>query len=321
MDSKTKSELTIVIPVYNEQDSLPNLIAEVLPFCTTHHFRVIFVNDGSKDNSKEILKKISGESCVEVIHHKVNRGYGGALKSGLMAVKTEYALTFDGDGQHSVDDIIPTLNFAKTNNADMVVGDRSSSTKGHHFRNIGKLILRSVAKFLMDLPIKDLNSGFKLYRTEAVLNYLPFCPNTMAFSDIITLLFINNRNLVMEYPITIHPRTTGKSTINISTAFETLGTILNVAVMFNPYKLFMPPAFFCLILGLAWGIPIAIQGRGVSVGSLLLITLSAFLFTIGLVASQLSAIRMQMLGEHQMKRTLSVSSQHFKEADSEERQH
>lgn len=320
MNPREQAELTIVIPIYNEEENLPNLLSEIVPICSTHNFRAIFINDGSKDNSKEFLTNAMNDPYIDVIHHKVNKGYGAALKSGLRAAKTEYVITFDGDGQHSVDDIVPTLNFAKANDADMVVGNRGSSVHGQHFREFGKLILRGVAKMLMDLQIKDLNSGFKLYKTEMVQNYLPFCPNTMAFSDIITLIFINNRNLVLERPITIRPRTTGKSTINISTAFETLGTILNVAVMFNPYKLFMPPAFLCLILGLAWGIPIAIQGRGVSVGSLLLITLAAFLFTIGLVASQLSAIRMQMLEEYQIKRRRLTSPQHFNDICDEEKQ-
>lgn len=209
----------------------------------------------------------------------------------------------DGDGQHSVYDVAPTLEFAEKSGADLVIGNREQSTQKTNFRSIGKLLIRFLAKQLMELPITDLNSGFKLYRTDLLLEYLPLCPNTMAFSDIITLLFTNSRQLVLEVPITVHPRRTGKSTINIGTAFETIATILNISIYFNPYKLFLPPAFFCLLFGLVWGIPIVLEGKGVSVGSLLLIFSSAFLFSIALIASQLSSIRMQILEMFHVRRS------------------
>lgn len=317
MSPENIPELTFVIPVYNEEANLDFLLAELIPFCETNNFKVIFVNDGSKDRSKELLDGISHHSFVRVINHKLNRGYGGALKTGLKEVNTKYALTFDGDGQHSTEDVIPILNYAKTQDADMVVGDRNAYSKNQRFRAIGKAIIKAIAKALVALPINDLNSGFKLYRTEALHRFLPFCPDTMAFSDIITLIFINKHQLVLERPITIRPRTAGKSTINVGTAFDTLGSILNVAVMFNPYKLFIPPAILCLILGLAWGIPIALKGRGVSVGSLLLIVLAAFLFTIGLIASQLSAIRMQMFEDVNLNN--SVRYYEFTEDDKDDK--
>lgn len=301
MDGTCK--LTIVVPVYNEGESIGEFLKELIPFCDKNNFYLIVVNDGSKDNSLSIIDQYSNREFIRVISHKLNRGYGAALKTGLLAVRTEYALTMDGDGQHSIYDVIPTLEFAEKSGADLVIGNREESTHKMYFRSVGKVIIRFLAKQLMELPVTDLNSGFKLYRSDLLFYYLPICPNTMAFSDIITLLFTNTRQLVLEVPITVHPRRTGKSTINIGTAFDTIATILNISIYFNPYKLFLPPALFCLLFGLIWGIPIFLDGKGVSVGSLLLIFSSAFLFLIALISSQLSAIRMQMLEMFQARRS------------------
>jgi hypothetical protein len=125
--------------------------------------------------------------------------------------------------------------------------------------------------------------------------YLPLCPNGMSFSDILTLLFINQRNKVIELPIQIRSRQDGKSTISVLTAFETLMSILNISMMFNPLRIFLPLSLLSLLAGLAWGLPIIFAGRGVSVGSLLMLITAAIFFSIGLIAAQVAAVRQQLL--------------------------
>lgn len=147
----------------------------------------------------------------------------------------------------------------------------------------------------MPLPIHDLNSGFKLYRTELARRYITVCPDTMAFSDVITLVFLSEKNLVLEHPIRVSPRKHGQSTINTFTAFETVMQVLNITLMFNPLSVFLPISVLCILAGLGWGIPIVLLGRGVSVGAMLAIVTGLLFFVLGLLASQLSAIRMERL--------------------------
>ncbi len=147
----------------------------------------------------------------------------------------------------------------------------------------------------MPLPVKDLNSGFKLYRTELAQLYLSLAPDSMAFSDTITLCFIHKGHKVLEHPIQIHPRTRGKSTINVITAFDTILQILNISVLFFPLKVFLPVSLFFIAVGILWGLPFVIMGRGVSVGAMLSILAGLIFFAIGLIAHQLSALRMQLL--------------------------
>jgi len=289
-------DLTIVIPIYNEEQSLPHLLPELLQACREKKWQVIFVNDGSRDNSARILAEHETEPFVKILHHKVNKGYGGALKTGLSSVKTRYAVTIDGDGQHQISDIEAIFQFALKSDADLLIGSRTVMEHVNLYRELGKWMIRGFTRILVPLTIRDLNSGFKLYRTELVNQYLHLCPDSMAFSDVITLLFINQGHLVLEFPISVKKRIGGSSSIGTRTAFQTFIEILGLAMLVNPLRIFLPLSFFCIAAGLLWGIPIMLAGRGVSVGSMLAIVLGALFFFLGLIANQLSAIRLHLAG-------------------------
>ncbi len=286
--------LTVIVPVYNEAESLPALLEELLPYSRARGWRVLFVDDGSTDAGADILARLSDQADVQVLRHKVNRGYGGALKSGLAHVATPYAVTIDADGQHRVEDVQGMLDLALAHQADLVVGARPPGS-GNFYRNLGKGLIRAFAGLLLPLSVRDLNSGCKLYRADLAKKYLPLCPDTMAFSDVITLIFIQKRHLVLEQPISIRPRRAGRSTISARTAFQTVMEILHIAMLFNPLRIFLPLAALCVTFGIAWGLPILLRGRGVSVGSMLAIVTGLLFFAIGLIADQLSATRMALL--------------------------
>lgn len=294
----SQAELTIVIPAYNEAANLPQVLREVLDSARSNDWKVILVNDGSSDASAEAIAPFQGEPNLKVVTHSINKGYGAALKSGLARVQTPYAVSIDADGQHDVSDISRLLAAAKAENADLVIGCRQ--TRGSSFRGLGKAIIKAFARSLMPMPVEDLNSGFKLYRSCIGKLYLPLCPNGMSFSDILTLLFINQRNKVIEVPIEVRSRQTGRSTISTLTALETVMSILNISMMFNPLRIFLPLSIISLVAGLAWGLPILFAGRGVSVGFLLMVVTAAIFFSIGLIAAQVAAIRQQMLDEKRL---------------------
>lgn len=288
--------LTIIVPVYNEAQVLPIVAPDIVAYCTSQCWQVIFVDDGSQDASGDYLDALVEPSRVRIIHHKVNRGYGGAIKTGILNADTPYCVTFDADGQHNLQDVQMLFDYAIKNNADMVVGNRGMQGEFNAYRALGKRLIRMFTRLLMPLPIKDLNSGLKLYRTDLAKKYLKVCPNSMSFSDVITLVFINQHDLVLEHPIMVLPRKTGKSTISTYTAFETLLEILNIILMFNPLKVFLPISIFCISIGLIWGVIVLfLVGRGVSVGAMLAIVTGLIFFVLGLLANQISAMRMESL--------------------------
>lgn len=295
-DDSPKPDLTIVVPVYDEAESLPELLSTLVQTCRLNGWMLIFVNDGSRDGSDTILSTVENDPVVKILHHKVNRGYGGALKTGISAVITPYVITMDADGQHDISDILKLFDLAKKKNADMVIGSRTNTKNASLYRELGKWLIRRITSILVPLPIRDLNSGLKLYQTKLVQRYLSLCPDSMAFSDVITLLFLNQRHLVLECEISIRHRSTGSSSVSTHTAFQTVIEILSVVMLLNPLRIFLPLSILCVAAGLLWGIPIILLGRGVSVGSMLAIVLGAFFFFLGLIANQLSAIRLHLAG-------------------------
>ena len=290
-----ESKLTIVIPAYNEEVSLASELPKIIEFCNQHNWQLIIVNDGSNDKTRHVLAQYENEPCLTVLHHKVNRGYGGALKTGILAVKTEYLVTMDADGQHSLNDVHILFSELQNHNADMIVGTRANQRAANWYRGLGKAIISTVANILVPNHVSDLNSGMKLYRSELVKQYIIVCPNSMAFSDFIALVFINLRHLVIEHPITVKKRLSGHSTINTRTAISTIVEIFNLLMLFNPIRLLFPISVILSLLGIGWSIPFFIGGKGLSVTALLLILNGIVIFLFGLIAEQLSLIRKERM--------------------------
>ena len=283
--------LTIVVPAYNEEDSLPLFLPELLDRCRERGWQAIVVDDGSTDRTSDVLANYEGRKELTVLRHKVNRGYGGALKTGILHAGTTHLVTMDADGQHALDDVERLLDALIQTDADMIVGSRAYGKAPSLYREIGKWLIRGITRLLVQTHVRDLNSGFKLYSTDLVKRHIHLCPDSMAFSDVITLIFVSQRYLVYEHPVAIGRRLGGRSTINTRTAFETVFEILNIIMLFNPMRIFLPASLFCILAGTLWGLPIVLMGRGISVASMLALVTGIMFFFFGLVAQQLSLIR------------------------------
>ena len=283
-------DLTIVIPAYNDAQALASFLPEVMQYCQANGCRLIVVNDGSKDNTAALLEQYSQNPLLTSCSHKVNRGYGGAIKTGIKAVQTPYVITMDADGQHRLEDVSAMYDTLRQQDADMIVGSRMKH-KEDLYRKLGKSLIRSIASLLMPMNIKDINSGMKMYRTSLAKQYMQLCPDSMAFSDTITLAFLHHRHLVLEQPISVLPRLSGTSTISTKTAVDTVLELFNIVMLFNPMRIFLPPALFFFLFSVVWGTPFVLRGEGVSVGTLLLFVTGVIFFFLGLLAEQLAAVR------------------------------
>ena len=288
--------LTLVVPVFNEEKALDVFLPELTAYCRQRDYSLVFVDDGSSDDSAALIETYCDSTQFRLLRHKVNRGYGGAIKTGIRACTTDFLVTLDADGQHRPEDVGRLFEFASKNSADMVVGKRQSGNSGV-YRAIGRKLIRWIAGLLVSLPISDLNSGMKLYRTELAKRYLVLCPDGMAFSDIITLVFVHRRDLVLETGIEVMPRSEGVSTINTSTALDTVFQILNIVALFNPGRIFFPLGVGFVVSGVAWGLPFIVRNEGVSVGTMLLLVFGLIFFLVGLIAEQVAQLRRGQIGE------------------------
>lgn len=290
MDENCPS-LTVCIPIYNEEACLESVLPPIITKCRELDWQLILVNDGSKDRSGAILKQKFNLPGVRILHHKVNRGYGGAIKTAIENAASDFVCTMDADGQHRIHDIDRLLEAQMATDADMVIGKRYQEMSIKSYRNLGKSLIRAVAKMLMTMPVQDLNSGMKLYNTRLAKRYIHLYPDGMSFSDVIALVFLSQKHLVIEEDIEVYPRASGISTINTLTALQTVREILNTVVLFNPQRIFLPTSIFITLIGTLWGLPMILQNKGVSTGALMGILSGLIIFVLGLIVEQLSIIR------------------------------
>jgi len=232
-----RSILTIVIPAYNEAESLPLFLPKVLEHCQASNYQLIIINDASTDATPDILNAHTHHSFFTCIHHPANKGYGGAIKTGIQAAQTPYVITIDADGQHNLEDVDKILRFIQQQQADIVIGARPRKAETSWFRAIGKYLLHNITRLLLPITIDDINSGMKLYRTELAQVYIHHCPDGMPFSDSMGIVFTMEGKKVAEFPITINPRLAGESTINLTTAIRTFNNSLKFTWKYRPFNL------------------------------------------------------------------------------------
>lgn len=281
-------QLTIIVPVYNEQESIGAVLAH-LKEMYGGEADIIVVNDGSTDKTEEIIHRISS---IRVISHKRNFGYGAALKTGILEASTELVCFFDGDGQHDAKDVRRLLDAL--GEADMVVASRGTKAFKNMVRAPGKLVLHIVANFIAGRKIPDLNSGLRLIRREIILRYLHLLPNGFSASTTSTMIMISRDYDVKYIPITPKERKGNSQVRQVRDGAATIMLIARIVLLFNPMKFFGLFGLIFLITGSVYGAYKLFQtGIGLSVGSLLILSVGIVSMLFGLICDQISHMRLE----------------------------
>ncbi len=127
-----KPRISIVIPAFNEEDAIREGLDKLIEAQLHEKYEVIYVNDGSTDRTKEIIK----EYPVKLYNHNVNKGYGAALKTGIRKAEGEKVIILDSDGQHDPKYVDELLILLEEN--DMVIGERTEDSYQVSKRKGGK---------------------------------------------------------------------------------------------------------------------------------------------------------------------------------------
>jgi len=238
--------ISVVIPAFNEEASVGIQVKAVRRVLQTHRIEheILVVDDGSEDKTAE--KAIEAQS--RVLRHPINRGYGAAIKTGMLAAKYDTIVITDADGTYPADEI-PNL-VAKLDTADMVVGARTG-TEVHIpiMRRPAKSFLGWLAARIAGQPILDLNSGLRAFRRECVKQYFSILSNRFSFTTTVTLALLADDYLVVYHPINYYQRI-GRSKISPRHFMDFTILVLRMAMLFQPLKIFAPLAFSCGLLGM-----------------------------------------------------------------------
>ena len=155
--------IAVIMPAYNEEKYLPDLINEVKKYVED----IIVVDDGSYDNTFSIAK-----SCgVEVLRHEVNRGKGAACRTGLdfaLSKNYDYVILMDADGQHSPDDLPKFLKEIEKREYDLIIGKRNLNTNEMPFiRYMTNRLTSLVTSLLSHQKVEDSQSGYRAVKMSS----------------------------------------------------------------------------------------------------------------------------------------------------------
>lgn len=277
-----KSDITIVIPAYNEEKGIENVISQLKKIKAD--YQLLVVDDGSTDDTLEIVKKTG----VNVVHHKYNKGYGAALKTGLRNAQTSVVLYIDADGQHNTADIERIAEHM--DEYDMVVGARNKKSTVSLLRRPGKKILSITANYLSGHHIPDLNSGFRAIKKDKAMEFMHILPNTFSFTTTITLAFLKSGYDVKYVPIQTIDRVGTSKIKPFRDGFRFIMLIVRTITLFDPLKVFLPVSGVLFFSGMLYLLHDLFL-YNISDTSVLLITSSIIVFFFGILADQISSIR------------------------------
>lgn len=284
------SKATIIVPAFNEEEGIENTIENLK--ADIPNINIIVVDDGSKDRTGEILKKISE---IRVLTHSLNRGYGAALKTGMRKAETPIVAWYDADGQHRTKDLKAILIPVLTSQIDVAIGSRGRGSAFVAKRVPGKFLLKIISQLIARRRIPDLNCGLRAFRREIIAPYLPLLPNGFSASATTTLLMIKRGYHFRFIPIHAEPRI-GSSTVSMKDGFRTLGILYRILILFDSFLLFTLLAFLQIVPALAYSITKAYsEGLGIPVLGATVMTSGILTLGLGVLSQQINEFRQERL--------------------------
>jgi dolichol-phosphate mannosyltransferase len=202
------NQLSVVVPVRNEEDNVAHLIAEIdtaLKDIIEHE--IIYVNDGSTDNTFEKLITLQKQYAqLRVIHHAKSCGQSTAVRTGVKFAKYDWVATLDGDGQNDPADILKLI-AALDVGVELVGGNRRASRRDTRIKRISSVIANTVRSKMLNDNTPDTGCGLKLFKRESFLD-LPYFDHMHRF---LPALIKRRGGKIFSVPVSHRNREHGKS--------------------------------------------------------------------------------------------------------------
>lgn len=235
--SDENEKVLLIIPAYNEEESIASTINSVRNFMSTEvlnfHLDYIVVNDGSKDRTPEIVKEMN----VDLINLRTNLGLTGGFGAGMKYAHRydyDYAIQFDADGQH-LPDYIPEMVTAARKGNNIVVGSRFVDEKRpKSLRMLGNTMISTAIKMTTGQTINDPTSGMRLFDKKAIEFYVKTA-NMAPEPETISYL-IKKKFKVKEVQVTMQDRLAGESYLNLRRSIEYMTRVAISILVLQPFR-------------------------------------------------------------------------------------
>ena len=262
----------IIVPVYNEELAVVKETIRSIHRAFNKHpgkYQVIIVNDGSKPSFG--LEALREESDITLCEHEVNRGYGRALKTGILAGSAPWIAITDADGTYPVNELPKLVELMQ--GQDMVIGVRTGPINNIPLlRRFPKKLLNLSASYMAGVPICDLNSGMRVF-TRPLCYYLwPLFPSGFSFTSTITMGAHMSGFRVKERPINYFKREGHSSIKPIQDTVRFFRLVARLGLIFDPMKLFAPVAIALFCIGIVKGFYFDFSSQGY-IGNFSLLTI------------------------------------------------
>ncbi|UCC62372.1 MAG: glycosyltransferase family 2 protein [Anaerolineae bacterium] len=233
--------LSVVIPAYNEEDGIADIVERVLSVKTplteagVQEMELIVVDDGSSDRTAEI---VASYPQVRLIRHARNKGYGAALKTGFHQAKGDLLAFLDADGTYPPEFFPQLCQTAIQQEADLVIGSRMAGEDSQMplTRRVGNFFFANLISLISNERISDSASGMRVLRREALPHLYPL-PDGLNFTPVMSTRALHEGIRMVEVPITYSERA-GRSKLSVvRDGARFLNSIIWTAMNYNPVRI------------------------------------------------------------------------------------
>ena len=224
-ETASRRLVSIIIPLFNEEKSIKNVINRIDNRFLTE---IIVVDDGSSDNSVKKVQEIKNQN-VKIIRHKTNKGYGAAILTGIKHATGDVIITIDSDGQHNPEEIPNLINPILCNQADIVIGSRNLGTSNYRIplhTRIGEILINRSLSCLFGQKIKNNQSGYRAFSKKTLEIFKNTIFSKFAFCTETLFKAASKNFTIKEIPIELNERKYGVSYVKILEIFKSIGSCI-----------------------------------------------------------------------------------------------
>lgn len=233
MAKSKKPVLSVVIPAYNEEKTIESVLKALMaaPLPT---LEIIVVDDGSRDDTRKILKKIEKKYIDTLIFREVNGGKGAALRDGIAKATADFVVIQDADLEYDPEDLPAVLQPLLDGKADVVYGSRFMGSAAHRvvyfWHYLANKYLTTLSNIFNNLNLSDMETGYKMFRRELIQD-IEITENSFGIEPEITAKIAHRKARIYEVGISYHGRTyeEGKK-IGLKDAFRAVWVIVKYGI-------------------------------------------------------------------------------------------
>jgi glycosyltransferase involved in cell wall biosynthesis len=233
-DSVPERILSVVVPMYNEEGTLAEVLGKILVQKMVGE--VVLVDDGSSDRTAQIARQWENDDeRVRFIQHHVNQGKGAALRTGFLQAKMPYVIVQDADLEYNPEEFYKVVSPLADGRADVVYGSRylkkDTRVVLRFWHTMGNRFLTLLSNMMSDLHVTDMETCYKCFRRE-VIQAIPIEENRFGFEPEVTAKLAKMQLRVMETSVSYYPRSyqEGKK-IGVRDGFRAIWCIIRYNVL------------------------------------------------------------------------------------------